>query len=184
MCCLLTRAKFSSPVMGSMVRDQNIFQEEIIAPRRKRVGSNLKWRQSTIAPKRKPISQHYSDHVGDYKNTIYNKKFFRCLILIKTYVVTITNVGMMWFTKRYSTFKSTSFFLFSFLPSLDKIREGFGCALSNQTPMTHFNIGHLSMKNVLFNVNFFFEVSKYNTLFQSYVINTKNYIYIISRYYL
>ena len=90
----------------------------------------------TITPKTKPRSQYNSAHVGDYKNTIYNKKFFRCLILIKTYVVTITNVGMMWFTKRYSTFKSTSFFPFSFLPSLDKIREGFGYALSNQTPMT------------------------------------------------
>ena len=49
---------------------------------------------------------------------------------------TMANVGVMWFIKRYSTLKSTSFFPFSFLSSLDKIREGFGYALSNQTSMT------------------------------------------------
>ena len=135
----------------------------------------MKWRQITNAPKRKPISQHNSAHVGDYKNTIYNKKFFRCLILIKTYVLTITNVCMMWFIMSHLTFKTTTFTSFTSWSSVDKIREGFGCALSNQTPMTHFNIGHLSMTNFLFNVNFFFEISKYNILFQSYVIYTKNY---------
>ena len=82
---------------------------------------------------------------------------------------------MMWFTKRYSTFKSTSFSSFSSWSSVDKIREGFEYALSNQTSMTHFNIGHLYMTNFLFSVNFFFELSKYNILFQSYVIYTKNY---------
>ena len=144
------RTVASTPrVIGRSYVHPNIFQEEIIATRRKHVGSNLKWRQIKITPKRKPISQHNSAHVGYYKNTIYNKKFFRCLILIKTYVLTITNVLMMWFIMSHLTFKTTTFSSFTSWSSVDKIREGFGCALSNQTSMTHFNIGHLSMTNVL-----------------------------------
>ena len=51
--------------------------------------------------------------------------------------------------KTHQQMKVHFFFPFSFLSSLDKIREGFGCTLTYQTPMTHFNIGHLSMTNVL-----------------------------------